>query len=366
MVRSTLFPFVMLCLAWTLHADPAAAPAAPSATAPAAPPAPAKPALPKVRLFSTGGTIQGYAASRDEIANYKAGQIPPKDLLDDIPEVKSVADVSYEVISAVASGGVDTKIQLKLAKAINAWLALPESTGAVVTHGTATLEETAYFLNLVIHSDKPVVVVGAMRPFTGISRDGPLNLYNAIRTASTPAAKGKGVMVLLNDEIDAARDVTKTNTERVNTFEARDLGPIGFADTDRVVFYRNLLYRHTYKSEFSVDGRTDLPKVDIVYGYQEGTRAAIDMLVNAGAKGIILDDTAPGFADAVKTWQPQGIVFVQSDRKGSGRVLESARSLERGVVTADNLNAQKSRQLLRMALTKTTDPKEIQRIFDQY
>lgn len=365
MVRSTLLPLALLCLTLTARADP------PPPAKPAPPPTPPAPPaavsnLPKVRLFSTGGTIQGFAASRDEIADYKAGQIPPQQLLDDIPEVKKVADVSFEAISAVASGGIDTKIQLKLAKAINAWLALPESTGAVVTHGTATLEETAYFLNLVIHSDKPVVVVGAMRPFTGISRDGPLNLYNAIRTAVTPAAKGKGVMVLLNDEINAARDVTKTNTERVNTFEARDLGPIGFADSDRVVFYRNLLYKHTYKSEFSVDNRTDLPKVDIVYGYQEGTRAAIDMLVDAGAKGIILDDSAPGFAAAVKDWGPKGIVFVQSDRKGSGRVLWSTKVAERGVVTADNLNAQKSRQLLRMALTKTTDPKEIQRIFDQY
>jgi L-asparaginase len=362
MMRFTFVPLALLCLALTAQADPPS----PTKADPPNPPKVAATGLPKVRLFSTGGTIQGFAASRDEIANYKAGQIPPNKLLDDIPEVKMVADVTYEVISAVASGGIDTKIQLKLAKAINAWLARPESTGAVVTHGTATLEETAYFLNLVVHSNKPVVVVGAMRPFTGISRDGPLNLYNAIRTAVTPAAKGKGVMVLLNDEINAARDVTKTNTERVNTFESRDLGPIGFADSDRVVFYRNLLYRHTFKSEFSVDDRTDLPQVDIVYGYQEGTRAAIDMLVNAGAKGIILDDSAPGFGAAVKDWSPKGIVFVQSDRKGSGRVLSSPRSAERGVVTADNLNAQKSRQLLRMALTKTTDLKEIQRIFDQY
>jgi len=322
--------------------------------------------LPKVKLFSTGGTIQGYADSRDNIANYKAGQIPPKQLLEDLPEAKAIADVTYEEISAVGSGGIDTKILLKLAKEINAWLALPESTGAVVTHGTATMEESAYFLNLVIHYDKPVVVVGAMRPFTGLSRDGPLNLYNAIRTAATPAAKGKGVMVLLNDEINAARDVTKTNTERVNTFEARDLGPIGFADSDRVVFYRSLLYKHTYQSEFDISKLDELPKVDIVYGYQEGGRAAIDALIAAGAKGIILDDSAPGFAAAVKDGRAKGVVFVQSDRKGSGRVLESPRANDRGVVTADNLNAQKARQLLRLALTKTSDPKEIQRMFEEY
>jgi len=322
--------------------------------------------LPKVRLFSTGGTIQGYAANRDDIWQYSAGKITPKQLLENIPEANQIAELSYEVESAVGSGNVDSKIQLKLAKDINAWLARPDTTGAIVTHGTATLEETAYFLNLVIHSDKPVLVVGAMRPFTGISRDGPLNLYNAIRTAITPEAKGKGVMVLLNDEINAARDVTKTNTERVNTFESRDLGPIGFADSDRVVFYRNLLYRHTYKSEFKIDNLNELPKVDIAYGYQEGGREAVDAMIKAGAKGIVLDDGAPGFAAAVKEWRAKGIVFVQSDRKGSGRVLEGPRSLDRGVVTADNLNAQKSRQLLRMALTVTTDPKEIQRIFDSY
>ncbi len=322
--------------------------------------------LPKVKLFSTGGTIQGSGPNRDEIANYRPAVFTPKQLLDDLPEARTLADVSWEEIAATGSGGVDTKILLKLAKAINAWLAQPDAAGAVVTHGTATLEETAYFLNLTIHSDKPVVVIGAMRPFTAISRDGPLNLYNAIRTATNAQARDKGVMVLLNDEINAARDVTKTNTLRVNTFESRDLGPIGFADSDRVVFYRKLLYRHTHKSEFNIDQLSELPKVDIVYGYQEGNRTIIDALVAAGAKGIILDDTAPGFAAAIRDGRAKGVVFVQSDRKGSGRVLESARSAANGVVTADNLNAQKARQLLRLALTRTSDPQEIQRMFKEY
>jgi L-asparaginase len=322
--------------------------------------------LPKVRLFSTGGTIQGAGPNRDEISNYRPGKIPPKQLLEDLPEAKAVADLSYEEISAVGSGGVNTKILLKLAKEINEWLAQSDSAGAVVTHGTATMEETAYFLNLTIHSEKPVVVVGAMRPFTAVSRDGPLNLYNAIRTAAEPAARSKGVMVLLNEEIHAARDVTKTNTERVNTFESRDLGPIGFSDSDRIVFYRSLLYRHTYKSEFDVSHLAALPRVDIVYGYQEGDRTAVDALIAAGAKGIVLNDSAPGFAAAIKDGRAKGVVFVQSDRKGSGRVLERTSRGDRGVVTADNLNAQKSRQLLRLALTKTTDIKEIQRMFDEY
>jgi L-asparaginase len=322
--------------------------------------------LPKVKVFATGGTIQGAGPSRDEVANYRGdgSQVTGKQLLDDLPEASKVADITLEETAAVASA--DTKVLLKLARTINEWLAQPDTSGAIVTHGTATMDETAYFLNLTVRSEKPVVVVGAMRPFMAISRDGPLNLYNAIRVAASPDARDKSVMVLLNDEINASRDVTKTNTLRVNTFESRDLGPIGFADSDRIVFYRKLLYRHTYKSEFDVSQLTDLPKVDIVYGYQEGTRTAIDAFVAAGAKGIVLDDNAPGFAAAVKDGREKGVVFVQSDRKGSGRVLETARAAERGVVTADNLNAQKARVLLRLALTKTTDIKEIQRIFDEY
>jgi len=374
-------------------------------------------ALPKVRVFATGGTISGYSANRDDQYRYRSGSIPPDKIIADLPEVAKVADVSYDEIAETGSGGINTKILLTLAKHINDWLALPESTGAVVTHGTVTLEESAYFLNLVIHSDKPVVVVGAMRPFTSISRDGPFNFYNAVRIAADPEAKGMGVMTMLNEEIQASRDGTKDNTERVNTFVSRDAGPIGYADEDRIVFYRKLLYRHTYKSEFNVDNLTDLPQVDIVYGYQEGNRGAIDGLIANGAKGIILDDSSTGNGPAMRDAAGKGIIFVQSDRKGSGRVLESggggggapgapgAAGAARGAgragrtpgapgaagtppdappagapgagapgagfggarsITADNLNAQKARILLRVALTKTSDPKELQRIFLEY
>jgi len=323
--------------------------------------------LPKVKLFTTGGTIQSRALSRDKMMEYTDGaKVTPAELIADLPELQAIADVSYQEISNIGSGGIDTDKLLKLAKGINEWLAKPEAVGAVVTHGTATLEETAYFLNLVVKSDKPVVVVGAMHPFSAISRDGPFNLYNGVRVAAAKQAKGKGVMVLLNDEISAARDVTKNNTYRVDTFVTRDLGALGFADSDRIVFYRNTLKRHTYKSEFDVSQLNDLPKVDIVYGYQEADRAPIDALVADGTKGIVLDDNASSFAAAVKDGQAKGTVFVQSDRKGSGRVVLSDKAAERGVVTADNLNAQKSRVLLRLALTKTTDPKEIQRIFNEY
>ena len=323
--------------------------------------------LPQVRVFTTGGTIQSRASSRDKMMEYDDGpKVSAEELIADVPELKAIAKVSYAEISNIGSGGIDTEKLLSLAKAINDWLAQPAAAGAVVTHGTATLEETAYFLNLVVKSDKPVVVVGAMHPFSAISRDGPMNLYNAVRVAATPEARAKGVMVLLNDEISAARDVTKNNTYRVDTFVNRDLGPIGFADSDRIAFYRNSLKRHTSRSEFDVSQLSTLPKVDIAYGYQEADRAAIDALVAAGAKGIVLDDNSASFAAAVKDGRAKGVVFVQSDRKGSGRVVLSDKAAARGVVTADNLNAQKSRVLLRLALTKTSDPKEIQRIFSEY
>lgn len=319
--------------------------------------------LPKVKIFTTGGTIQSKGNHRQKLMEYSDGKVTPEELIADLPELKDVADVSYLEISNIGSPSITAEIQLKLAKAINEWLAKPEAAGAVVTHGTSTLEETAYFLNLVIKSDKPVVVVGAMRPFTGVSRDGPFNLYNAVRVAGSPKAVGQGAMIMLNDEINAARETTKGNTYRMDTFVARDTGPLGYADSDQIVFYRKETTRHTSKSEFDVSKLTDLPRVDITYDYQESGRTAIDAFVAAGAKGIV---NTGGGREAIKDGQAKGVVFVASDRKGSGRVLESAKSAEQGVVTSDNLSPQKARILLRLALTKTTDPKEIQRMFNEY
>ncbi|WP_374679549.1 asparaginase [Hydrocarboniphaga effusa] len=319
--------------------------------------------LPKVRLFTTGGTIQSRGAHRQKLMEYSDGKVTPEQLVNDLPELKEVAQLEYMEISNVGSPSVNTEIQLRLAKEINAWLAKPESAGAVVTHGTATLEETAYFLNLVVKSDKPVVLVGAMRPFTAVSRDGPFNLYNAVRVAGSPKARGMGVMILLNDEINAARDTTKGNTYRMDTFVARDLGPLGYADSDQIVFYRKPTYRHTSKSEFDVSKLSSLPRVDITYGYQEDDGAAIDAFVAAGAKGLVLTG---GDKDAIKRAQDKGVVIVSSDRKGSGRVVESEKSAAEKRVTSDNLLPMKARILLRLALTKTSDPKEIQRMFNQY
>ncbi len=319
--------------------------------------------LPNVALFTTGGTIQSKGAHRQKLMEYSDGRVSPQELLDDLPELKQLATFSVTEISNIGSGGMSTQLVLKLARAINAALAKPDVAGAVVTHGTATLEETAYFLNLVVKSDKPVVLVGAMRPFTAVSRDGPFNLYNAVRVAVSPQSKGKGVLIMLNDEINAARDTTKSNTYRMETFIARDLGPLGYADSDRIVFYRRPVYRHTSRSEFDISKLDDLPRVDITYAYQDQDGTAIDAFVNAGAKGIVLTGGNP---EAVKRGQAKGVVFVQSDRKGAGRVVESARQMERGIATSDNLPPHKARILLRLALTRTTDVNEIQRMFNEY
>ena len=326
----------------------------------------APPVLPKVMLFTTGGTIQSAGAHRQKLAEYSDGRVTPKQLLDDVQELKKIAQIEVSEISNIGSGGMNTQLLLKLVKGLNEALAKPEVAGAVVTHGTGTLEETAYFLQLTVKSDKPVVVVGAMRPWSAISRDGPLNLYNAVRVASTPEAAGKGVMVLLNDTIHSARFVTKNNTTRVETFVSREIGPIGYADNDRVVFYRKPLTIYTAKSEFDVSKLNSLPQVDIVYGYQEASRAPVDALVAEGVKGIVFADSSPAYDKAIQAALSKGVAIVQSDRKGSGRVLLSERSAGRGVVTADNLNAQKARILLRVALTKTSDPRELQRIFNTY
>lgn len=322
--------------------------------------------LPSVALFTTGGTIQSKGAHRLKLSEYSDGRVTPEELLEDLPELASVARVDVTEISNLGSGNMTTDLLLRLAKGIQQALANPDVAGAVVTHGTGTLEETAYFLHLVIRSEKPVVVVGAMRPWSAISRDGPLNLYNAVRTAVTPEAVGKGVLVLLDDTIHSARFVTKGNTTRVETFVSREIGPLGYADSDKVVFYRTPLTRHTARSEFDISQLTQLPAVEVVYGYQEASPVPVQALTKAGVAGIVMADGSPAVTRAIQGALAEGVAVVQSDRKGSGRVLLSERQAGKGVVTADNLNPQKARILLRLALTKTKEPKEIQRIFNEY
>ena len=228
--------------------------------------APPPSTLPTVVVIATGGTIAGRGASSTSLSNYKAGALAGEELVKAVPEIKQYADVRVEQLFNVSSSDLTVANWLELANRINTIFAGdPKVAGIVVTHGTNTLEETAYFLNLTVKHDRPVVVVGAQRPATAIGSDGPLNLLNAIRTASAPEARGKGVLVVMNDEINGARDVTKTSTYRVETFRSPDFGFLGYVDADKVSFYRASTKRHTAQSEFNVNAATDLPKVDIVY-----------------------------------------------------------------------------------------------------
>jgi L-asparaginase len=324
-------------------------------------------AKPKIHVIGTGGTISGAAPDRMQLAGYKAGSFLIKDMLAQIPELSEIAEVTSEQLVNVGSGNIGEKELMLLAKRINTLCAeQPDIAGFVVTHGTGTLDETSYFLDLTVRTDKPIVVVGAMRPWTAISGDGPLNLYNAVRVAAFPESRGKGALIMLNDEINAAREGTKTDTERVETFNSREFGFLGYADPDKIVYYRTPLFRHTYKSEFDISKLEKLPRVDIVYGYQDATGVPVDALVAAGAKGIITVTTSPDMTPSLKEARKKGIVVVGTDRKGQGRVMTSERAVKEGMVTGDNLRPQKARILLQLALTETSDPAEIQRIFDQY
>jgi L-asparaginase len=332
--------------------------------------------LPLVWVLSTGGTIAGAGASSTNVADYKSGTILGEDLVKAVPEIKQFANVKVQQIINVRSPDVKLENLLTLANGINGIFANdPSVAGVVVTHGTNTLEETAYFLNLTVKHDRPVILVGSMRPSTAISADGPLNLLNAIRTAISSEARGKGVLVVMNDEINGARDVTKTNTYRVETFRSPDFGFLGYVDEDKVSFYRASTKRHTVNSEFDVSGIREFPKVDILYSYVEPNIAMLQGLLANGVKGIVFAGTGAGGLsdlerDAMKKIlsYPSGEkpVVVRSNRTGTGRVIARKEYDELGYVAADTLNPQKSRILLMLALTRTSDVNEIRRMFAEY
>lgn len=328
--------------------------------------------LPNVKILATGGTIAGTAASATQVTGYKAGDLAIQTLIDAVPAVKDIANVTGEQIVKISSNNMNTPTLLKLAKRVNELLKDPSVSGIVITHGTDTLEETAYFLNLLTKSDKPVVLVGAMRPATAISADGPMNLLNAVKVATSPEAKGKGVMIVMNDVINGARDVTKTNTTNVATFKSPELGALGYIGAGKVRFYKQSTKRHTTNSEFDVSNLETLPRVDIIYSHVDADRVMADAAVKAGAKGIIhagtgngsiADPTEAGLKDAVKS----GVIVVRSARVPNGPTTVSlAKWKDAGFLESDTLNPQKARLLLQLALTKTSDPKEIQRMFDEY
>jgi L-asparaginase len=330
---------------------------------------------PRVYLLGTGGSISYVGLVRTDFINYsyKGELLTVDQMLARVPEVQEIAEVRAEQFRNVNSNDFGPADWLDLARRINTiFKDDEEAAGVAITHGTGTLEETAYFLNLTVKSRKPVVITGAMRPPTGISTDADLNLIDCIRVAAAPGAVGKGVLAVMNNEINAARDVVKTNTLRVQTMRASDLGFLGYADSDhQVVFYRSPTRTHTADTEFDVEGTTALPRVDIVMTYAGVDRCLVDALVAAGTQGIIIASVGSGgftnghmlaLDDAVK----KGVTVVVASQSGNGRVPLRQLFIDRNYVVSDNLSPKKARILLMLALSKTHDRSEIQRMMLTY
>ncbi|MCG8543980.1 MAG: asparaginase [Alphaproteobacteria bacterium] len=329
---------------------------------------------PRVAIIGTGGTISSVGRDNLDIATYMdtKKKYEVDELLAQFPEVATFAELLPVRFRAVGSTAIGPKDWLDLNRLIHDTAAEnPDLAGIVVTHGTATLEETAYFLNLTVKLDIPVVLVGAQRPASGLSTDAALNLVNAVRTASAPESRGLGTLVVLNDEIQAAREVVKTSTLRLQTFRTPDFGILGHADADRIAYYRRPMRRHAPDTEFDVSGLSDLPRVDIVFTYAGVDGTAVDAFADAGAKGIVVAGMLPGFSNAdqlaaLNAAAERGVVIAQSTRNGSGRLIQVKSSRPERCVLADNLPATKARVLLTLALTKTDDLAEIQRMFETY
>ena len=330
---------------------------------------------PRVALIGTGGTISSIGRDSLDLWEYMDTGVKaePDELLVRFPEATTTAEIIPVRFRAMSSAAVSTGDWLALDAAVHDAVAREKPLdGVVITHGTATLEETAYFLNLSLKVEATVVIVGSQRPASGLSSDAGLNLLNAVRVAGSREARGLGVLVLLNDEIQAAREVTKSSTLRLETFRSPDLGMLGYADPDgRVAIYRKPARRHAPATEFDVRGRTELPRVDIATSYAGADGAAIRAFVAAGARAIVSASLAPGVTTAAETdalleARSRGVLVVLSSRAGSGRVLPRTSLRKQGFVVADNLNPQKARVLAMLALTHTDDPADVQRMFDEY
>ena len=327
---------------------------------------------PNIHILATGGTIAGTGASATA-TNYTAGQVAIGTLLDAVPQVKEIANVTGEQVVRIGSQDMNDEVWLTLAKRINALLDNPEVDGIVITHGTDTMEETAYFLNLTVKSDKPVVLVGAMRPSTAISADGPLNLYNAVVTASDRNSRGKGVLVVMNGTILGAESVTKMHTTGVETFQAPNSGALGYVLNSQAVYNQTPLKKHTNQSVFDVSQLNTLPKVGIVYSYSNIEVDMVEPMLKNGYKGIVHAGVGNGnihrnVFPVLEEARKQGILVVRSSRVPTGpSTLDNEVDDERyEFVASQQLNPQKARILLMLALTQTDDWKKIQEFFNEY
>ncbi|MFL5729290.1 MAG: type II asparaginase [Cytophagaceae bacterium] len=328
--------------------------------------------LPNIIILATGGTIAGSGASSTGSA-YTSGQVKIDDMINAVPNIRKLANLKGEQIANVGSQDMNVKVWLDLAKRINELLKTSDVDGIVITHGTDTQEETAYFLNLVVKSDKPVILTGSMRPSTALSAEGPLNLYNAVAVAANPNAKGYGVMVVMNDEIHAAHDVKKMITTPVQTFQSPQEGMLGTVIFGETLFFHKPSGLNTTKSEFSVEGMKELPRVDIIYACADVSPDLIDLMVKAGAKGIVIAGVGDGnmnagTLEAAKRATKAGVSVVRASRVPIGAVLIKGeiKDEEYGTVSSDELNPQKARVLLMLALVKKRNREDLQKLFIEY
>jgi len=335
-------------------------------------PAYAQARKPNITILATGGTIAG-AASTGTQSGYRSGAVTIDAMVAAVPGISELATIKGEQISNVGSQDMSFDILLKVAKRINELARAPEVDGIVVTHGTDTLEESAFFLNLTVKTDKPVVMVGSMRPSTAVSADGPLNLYNAVGVAIDPNSKGRGVLVVMNDWILGAHSLTKTSTTAVQTFMSPMRGLVGVASYGKNDFYNTTDWKHTTQTEFDIASVASLPRVDIIYAYVDMPADAITSAVANGSKGLVIAGVGNGnmnkasvdaAADAVR----KGVVVVRASRVVTGTV---GRNVELdddklGFIASDELNPQKARVLLSLALLKKATPEQIQTMFRTY
>ena len=327
-------------------------------------------AKPKIRIIATGGTIAGVSASATSSA-YGAGQVGIQTLIDAVPQIKELADVSGEQLVNIGSQDMNDAVWLKLAKRINQLLS-GDYDGVLVTHGTDTMEETAYFLSLTVHSDKPVILVGSMRPSTAISADGPANLYNGVAALVDPSSKGHGVMACMNNQLIDAKSLIKTHTTDCATFKGT-YGEVGYVYNGKPYYIFEPTYKHTTRSIFNVDNLEKLPKVGIIYGYANCSTLPIEAFFKADFDGIVLAGVGDGnfykdVFDVAVQMQESGTQIVRASRVPTGPTCLNGEvdDSKYHFVAALNLNPQKARVLLQLALTKTHDWQQIQKYFQEY
>lgn len=330
--------------------------------------------MPRIFVLATGGTIAGEADDEGHPEAYRSGVLNVDVLLAAVPTLSTIAQIEAEQMANIDSKDMTTELWKKLVLRINELLASDQIDGIVITHGTDTLEETAYFLHLTVKTEKPVVLTAAMRPSNTLSADGPLNLLNAVVAAASKASVGQGVLVVMNGEIYTARDVTKTNSYSVDTFRSNEFGALGWIQGNEAKFQRSIIGMHinTMKSQFNIDQWSELPSVEIVMSYAAPSRTAIDAFVTKGVKGLVVAGTGNGTIhisleqaaiDAVK----KGVAVVRSSRVSYGHMTHDIHDDKVGFLSAGTLNPWKARVLLMLILADgITDYATRQRIFDSY